>query len=151
MLAEYYLKNANNAAAKTAYQDGVTQSVEFYYWLRTLSADNTAGPLTPYTGGEVTAYLATAANNWDLAADKLALIATQKWIHYSVVQPIESWSEIRRLNAPAFSFQPDNANAQTQPPVRWFYATSEPTYNAENYKVVAADDKLTTKIFWDIN
>ena len=92
--------------------------------------------------------------NWTLAAtnaDKLKLIARQKWIHFSVVQPLDSWAEIRRLNAPALSFETDNSNPQTQPPVRWFYAASETTYNAANYQEVAGQDKLTTKLFWDLN
>lgn len=152
MLAEYYLKNANATAAKTNYDDGVTLSAEFYFWLRSLSNDNTAGTLTPLVGAEVTAYLAAPGVNFNTAvttADKLKLIALQKWIHFSVLQPIDSWAEIRRLNAPALTYETDNSNPQTQPPVRWFYAASEPTYNAINYAEVAAQDKLTTKIFWD--
>jgi hypothetical protein len=154
MLAEYYLKQNNLAAARTNYEEGITLSAEFYFWLRTLSQDNVAGPLTPLTGAEVTTYIASPGVNWTAAvtnADKLNLIALQKWIHFSVVQPIDSWAEIRRLNAPMLSFETDNSNAQTQPPFRWFYAASEPTYNAANYQQVAAEDKLTTKIFWDIN
>jgi hypothetical protein len=77
-------------------------------------------------------------------------IATQKWIHFSVVQPLESWAEIRRLDAPAFSFEVDNANAQKQPPYRWIYAASEQTYNTANYETVKSKDNLATKIFWDV-
>lgn len=154
MLSEYYLKGSNNASAKTAYDEGVTLSTEFYYWLRTLSNDNTAGSLTPLNPAEVTAYLATPAVNFNTAvtnADKLKLIAMQKWLHFSILQPIDSWAEIRRLNAPSLSFEVDNSNAQTQPPMRWFYATNESLFNAENYAAVSANDKLTTKLFWDIN
>jgi hypothetical protein len=120
--------------------------------LRTLSNDNTSGALTPTNDAEIAAYIAGAGVNWDNAtttADKIKLIATQKWIHYSVIQPIESWSEIRRLDAPVFSFEIDNANTQKQPPYRWVYAGSELTYNAANYEAVKAKDNLTTKIFWD--
>lgn len=154
ILAEYYLEQSNNAAAKTAYEAGVALSAEFYYWVRSISNDNTSGPLAPLVAAEVTVYLASAGASWDAAAttaDKLKRIALQKWIHFSVLQPIDSWAEIRRLNAPTFSFETDNSNPQTQPPVRWFYAASEPTYNAANYQEVAGQDKLTTKIFWDLN
>jgi hypothetical protein len=154
MIAEYQLKSNNAAAAKTAYDEGVTLSAEFYFWLRTLSNDNTAGALTPLAPAEVTAYLATPAVNFNTAvtnADKLKLIAMQKWIHFSVIQPIDSWAEIRRLNAPTLSFEVDNSTAQSQPPVRWMYAFSESVFNAENYAEVQANDKLTTKIFWDLN
>lgn len=152
LLAEYYLKAANNASAKTAYENGITQSIEYYYWLRSLSNDNTVGNPTPPTPTEISNYIASASVNWNNAAttaDKLKLIATQKWIHFSVVQPVESWAETRRLDAPSFSFETDNSNAQKQPPARWVYPSSEQTYNATNYAAVQANDKLTTKIFWD--
>ena len=121
LISEAYLKMGNPSAAKTAYEDGITKSIEFYYWLRTLSNDNVSGTLVPANATEITAYISSAGVNWDNAvtdADKLNLIATQKWIHYSVVQPVESWAEIKRLDAPDFSFEIDNANAQTQPPYR---------------------------------
>jgi hypothetical protein len=150
--AEAYLKAGNAAAAKTAYNDGIAKSIKYYYLLRTVSNDNTAGALTPTSDAEIAVYQTSPGVSWDLAlttADKLKLIATQKWIHYSVVQPVESWSEIRRMDAPAFSFEVDNSNTQKQPPYRWVYAGSELTYNTSNYEAVKAKDNLTTKIFWD--
>ncbi|MGZ8541228.1 MAG: SusD/RagB family nutrient-binding outer membrane lipoprotein [Chitinophagaceae bacterium] len=153
LVAEAYLKAGNDAAAKTAYNNGISQSIKYYYLLRTFSNDNTAGPLTPTDDAEIATYIAKAQVNWDNAAtsaDKLKLLATQKWIHFSVVQPLENWAEIRRLDAPAFSFEVDNANSQKQPPYRWFYANSEQTYNTSNYETVKAKDNLATKIFWDV-
>ncbi|MFT3845211.1 MAG: SusD/RagB family nutrient-binding outer membrane lipoprotein [Lacibacter sp.] len=152
LAAEAYLKAGNNTAAKTAYNDGIAKSIEYYYWVRTLSNDNTSGTLTPYTGTEVTNYVTAAAVNWDNAtttADKLKLIATQKWLDFNVVLPLDNWAELRRLNYPTLSFEVDNANAQKQPPYRWLYAGSEATYNTVNYGAVQAKDNLTTKLFWD--
>lgn len=152
-LSEYYLKANNNAAAKTAYENGIKLSIEYYYWLRTLSADNTAGALTPTNATEINAYIGSTAVNWNNAAtnaDKLKLLARQKWIHYSVIQPNENWAEVRRLDAPTFSFETDNANAQKQPPMRWVYPGSEITYNNANYKTVQANDNLGYKLFWDV-
>lgn len=154
LVAEAQLKAGNDAAAKTAYEDGITKSIEYYQLLRSVSNDNTSGPLTPATGAEIADFIASAGVNWTNAAsdaDKLKLIATQKWIHFSVIQPLESWAEIRRLNAPVLNFEVDNSNAQAQPPYRWIYAPSEQTYNTENYNSVKDKDKLTTRIFWDIN
>lgn len=153
LVSEALLKAGNNTAAKAAYNDGITKSIQYYYYLRTLSNDNTAPALTPTNAAEIAAYLSSPGVNWDLAtttADKVKLIATQKWIHYSVIQPMESWAEVRRLDAPVFSFEVDNANAQKQPPYRWLYATSEQTYNTANYDAVRAKDNLTTRIFWDV-
>lgn len=150
--AEYYL-GKDDAQAKAAYNNAIAQSINQYFWFRSISNDNTAGTVTPLGAGEIATYQAKPAVSWDLAlttADKLKLIATQKWIHYSVVQPYESWSEIRRLKLPALSFQVDNTNAQTLPPSRFLYANSELVYNTQNYSAVKATDNLTTKLFWDV-
>jgi len=155
LLAEYNLGAGNDAAAKTAYETGIQQSIAYYYAIRALSADNTdsiAGAATP-SAAEITAYLASPGVSWSsatTAAAKLNLIATQKWLHFNVIQPFESWSETRRLDAPAFTFWTDNSSIQKTPPHRWLYPTSENTYNTKNYQAVQANDKLDTKIFWDL-
>jgi hypothetical protein len=151
--AEYYLHAGNDAMAKSSYENAITNSTEFYYHLRTLSNDQTtAGPLAPLESGEIDAYLAQDDVNWDNAgstAAKLELIATQKWIHLSVLQLNESWAEQRRLDLPSLEFEVDVANAQSQPPYRWFYPDSERANNEDNYQAVSGSDNLTTKLFWD--
>lgn len=153
LIAEYKLKNGDDGGAKDAYNKGITESIEAYFAYRTLSNDNTAGDLVPLDNQEVVDYLAKPAVKWESAANneaKLVLIATQKWLHYSVIQPMEGWSELRRLDAPTLTFWVDQADEQKQPPYRWFYAGSEKVHNTENYNAVAAKDNLTTKIFWDV-
>jgi hypothetical protein len=152
-LAEYYLKAANDAAAKTAYETGVRQSTEFYYWVRTLSQDATAPALDPLDPADVDAYLAMPAVSWDAAASpeaKLKLISTEKWIHFNVIQPLESWAELRRLDNLGFVYDTDNSSGQPQPPSRWIYPGSELTFNAKNYAAVSSTDNLNTKLFWDV-
>ena len=151
--AEYYLNAGNSAAAKTAYENGVKQSVLFYYWLRSISNDNTVDAPAPTSDAEISTYLAAPGISWAAAgtnADKLKLIAAQKWLHLNVVEPYENWAELRRLKLPALTFTPDNTNPLTLPPSRWVYPTEESTYNTANYSKVAAGDKNTTKIFWDV-
>ncbi len=153
LISEYHLKAGNNASAQTAYENGIKQSIEYYYWIRSLSNDNTADSVKAPTATEINNYIASSGVNWDNAtstADKLKLIGTQKWIHFSIVQSMESWAELRRLDAPVLTFRDDAANAQKQPPYRWLYAPSEQTYNTENYQAVKAKDNLITKLFWDI-
>ena len=114
LTAEAYLKAGNAAAAKTAYEAGIKNSINYYYNLRSISNDNTAGATTTYLQMlKLLPTIAKPAVSWDLAttnAAKLALIATQKWIHYSVVQPEENWSENRRLDLPVLSYEVDNSN-----------------------------------------
>ncbi|WP_310588818.1 SusD/RagB family nutrient-binding outer membrane lipoprotein [Dyadobacter flavalbus] len=154
--AEYYLNNGNEALAKTAYETAIAQSVDFYNDI--LAVTNATGITDatipdPATSAQVTAYIAKDAVNWTKAttpAAKLSLIATQKWLHFNIVQAYENWSEIRRLDMPTLQFQVDNANNQTTPPVRWNYPGNEVTYNPTNYAAVRENDKLTTRLFWDV-
>jgi hypothetical protein len=151
--AEAYVNDNNIGMAKSSYEEAISQSVGFYYLVRTVSNDEISGPLTPFTADEVLAYTGSDAVKWDNAAnneERMALIATEKWIHFSVVMLPESWAELRRLNFD-LSFQPDNSSTQSLPPDRWIYPSNERTNNTENYNAVSAGDNLTTKIFWDVN
>lgn len=149
LLAEYYLENGSDADAEEAYKKGINESIDYYYWLRSISNDNT-NTLTPTNQTEKDAYITSADVVWSgTDSEKLNKIATQKWIHYSVLQPIENWSELRRLKLPALTFVSD-AGTQALPPARWVLPSNEITFNAENYAAVSSKDKLTTKIFWDV-
>ena len=153
MIAEYRLKAGSDALAQAAYEKAIEESVEQYYDIRALSNDNVSGSLTAATPGEITAYKNSPAVSWATATtmdQKLSRIATQKWLHYNVIQPIEGWAEQRRLDLPSFTFLPDETNAQKLPPTRWLYAPTENTYNTANYSAVRSKDNLTTKIFWDV-
>lgn len=150
LLSEYYLKANNDAAAKTAYENGIKASIEYFFWLRTIS-DNNETAVTPVTPAEVTEYLTNSNMTWGgSAAKKMELIAIQKWINYNVLQPLQSWAEIRRTNLPAFTFKNDNGSTLAPlPPSRWIYPDNERTYNTANYETVKAKDKLSEKLFWD--
>ncbi len=148
--AEYYLRTNNDAMAQAAYEKGIEQSIDWYYWVRTVSAIDISGPLVPLGATEISDYISNVA--WSGSdADKMKLIATEKWIHYGVIQLHESWAEQRRLDLPELQFLPDNANTQSLPPVRWLYPDNERSRNTENYQAVSSMDNMTTKIFWDIN
>ncbi len=152
MLADYYLNIANNdAAAKTAYETGIKSSIDFYFWLRSIS-DNNEIAVAPLNETEKTAYLASGISWTGTNAHKNEIIAHQKWINYSILQPLEGWAELRRTNLPAFTFRPDNSSQiTTLPPSRWFYPDNERIYNTENYNAVKENDKVTGKIFWDVD
>lgn len=154
LLAEVALKGGQDAAARTAYEKGIAESVEFYKEMTDISNATIIAKPAPPTSVEIAAYIASADVVWTGAtteAQKLDLIAMQKWLHFNVIQSYENWSEVRRLNAPAFDFWVDSANPQTLPPNRWNYSALERTYNSENYKTVSGKDNLTTKIFWDVD
>ncbi|MCR8667603.1 SusD/RagB family nutrient-binding outer membrane lipoprotein [Aestuariibaculum sp. M13] len=150
--AEYYLRAGNDAMAKTAYETAIEQSVEWYFWVRSITNNTIAGAVTALGATEVSDYIAGSGIAWSgTAAEKLELIATQKWIHYGVVNLRESWAEQRRLDLPALSFMEDNSDVQSLPPVRWIYPDKERALNTENFSEVSSMDNMTTPIFWDVN
>ncbi|AEI51745.1 SusD/RagB family nutrient-binding outer membrane lipoprotein [Runella slithyformis] len=149
-LAEYYLSIGNDALARTNYENSIRQSIDFYTRVRDISNDNTTPKGAAVLPAEIDAYLASEGVNWANAKDKLLMIASQKWLHFNVVQPYQNWAEMRRLDAPTFRFWEDASNPQRTPPVRWFYADEEKNFNAPNYELVRSRDNLTTRIFWDL-
>lgn len=148
--AEYYLRAGNDAMAKASYESAISQSVKFYNGIRAISNAKGVSAPEPATDSQIAKYIVSDGVAWSKATTKLDLIATQKWIHFNILQPYENWAEIRRLDLPVLSFVTDASNNQTLPPVRWNYPSNEITYNSANYKLIADKDKLNTKIFWDI-
>ncbi|MBD0822800.1 SusD/RagB family nutrient-binding outer membrane lipoprotein [Aestuariibaculum marinum] len=150
--AEYYLRSGNDAMAQEAYEMGIEQSVEWYYWVRSITNNDISGEVDALGATEVADYVAGAGVAWSgTEAEKLELIATQKWIHYGVVNLRESWAEQRRLDLPELEFMPDDSDVQSLPPVRWIYPDKERALNTENFSEVSSMDNMTTKIFWDVN
>ena len=150
--AEAYIKSGNDAAAKAAYETGIRQSAEFYFNIRKLSGDNTAGTPAALTTAELDAYIAQPAISWagaTTAAAKWTLVAYQKWIHFNVVQSLENWAETRRLKLVKLTLK-DDVTAQAKTPTRWYYPSGEGVYNVTNYSAVKANDNLSTKLFWDV-
>ncbi len=149
MKAEIALANSDDGTAKSMYERGITQSIDHYYNIN--ATGDYREPLTKPSGEQILAYLASADVAWDSNSDKLALIATQKWLDFGLATMTQTWSEMRRLNAPVLEFMPDNSSASGQiyPPSRYTYPSAEAALNLDNYSAVSADDKLSTKIFWD--
>jgi len=153
LLAEIAARAGENATAKTAYEKAIALSVEFWNDIRGLSGDNTTAA-SPGTPAQVAAYISHPSVSWNAATNldqRIALLATQKWIHMNILQAYENWAETRRLDGLTFNFWEDNANTQKQPPYRWFYGSSERVYNTANYEKVSAKDNLSTRIFWDVD
>lgn len=152
--AEHLIKSGNDAAAKTAYEEGIKQSIEFYYAVRAGSNSSISGNPDQPSAAEISNLLESEPVNWDNASsqeEKIALIGMQKWLHFNIVQPYQNWAEVRRLGVPNLTFWVDNSSNQTTPPVRWEIPGEELTYNGANYEAVRSSDDLNNKIFWDVN
>jgi hypothetical protein len=144
--AEAFQKSYASGNAEQAFKQGVTLSVEFYFWLNSLS-DYTTLATTPTTG-EVSTFV---DGLWSGESDKPKLIATQKWLHFSLFEQREAWAEVRRTGLPDLTFQDvTDAQAFHIPPSRFMYPENEYLYNRENYPADAKRDatEYQRKIFW---
>jgi uncharacterized protein YqfB (UPF0267 family) len=153
-IAEFYMKAGNMASAKTHYENGIRESIRFYYNVRGISNNTESPALVPLGASEISDYFARPNVSWDAAtndAQRIARIATQKWLHLNVVNPIENWNEYRRLDAPNLIIKEDGASSQRFLPLRLNIPSAEATFNPANYQAVQSKDNLTTKIFWDVN
>ncbi|WP_207514512.1 SusD/RagB family nutrient-binding outer membrane lipoprotein [Longitalea luteola] len=139
--------------AKTAYDEGVKQSVLFYWSVNNSSkvkGDATYGRKEDRpTDLAIATYLlhplvAYGTNN-------LEKIATQKWIDFGVIQAHQAWAEYRRTKFPVLNFPNDVSSVLApQPPNRFLYPGTESTLNAANYAAVKSMDNISTKVFWDV-
>jgi hypothetical protein len=125
--------------ASVAYKDAVTESFRF------LGVANYAAAATTYTsqsGNQLT--------NFDQSTDKLTTLITQKWAAMNSIDPLESYSDWRRLGIPAnlpVSIYP--GNTATHIPYRLPYPINETTLNSANVPTGGSGtDALTSKIFW---
>jgi len=143
---------AGSIPAATAYANGITQSVNFWYSVNQSKVDKTgysaAALTTPtqavidaYTNGAGIAYTGTQAH-------KLQLIGTQNWLNFFILQAGQAWAEYRRTGYPVLTFATSPNNNQPAPPTRLLYPSSEQVYNPTNYAAVSGKDLSTNKIFW---
>ncbi len=130
--------------AKTAYQNAVTES---FVWLGVEDAETEAANY--YNSEDNT------IANWDAGAgttveSQVRFIAFQKYIALTGIDPLESYSDQRRLN-----FLPDNdyitknsARLSNTLPSRLLYPQSEYTTNGANARAQGDINQFTSKIFW---
>ncbi|WP_333821079.1 SusD/RagB family nutrient-binding outer membrane lipoprotein [Ohtaekwangia sp.] len=137
--------------AQKVYAQAVENSVDFYYYLNNLnqaSGKLLAPPAEPVKEAFINFVIIPKYTG--TTDEKLAAIATQKWLHLGFMQAIESWAELRRTGYPQLYFYPSQLAGYELPPLRLLYPASEKTFNS-NYASVAAKDFRNSKIFWDIH
>ncbi len=131
---------------QTNYQTGITQAFILDAATQTATASATAGAATT----AATTYFAQPINNvnWVASTDKLAAIATQKWVALCNFDGWEAWTEWRRTKVPniPLSVQP---GASTTQPRRLYYPISESNTNSASLGAVGTYSVYTSKIFWD--
>jgi hypothetical protein len=136
-------------SAKTYYEQGIRQSIKYYYEkIHLLSEYGTHQ--TPPTESEITLLLAHPLVAYGTVREtNLNKIALQKWVNFHVMQNNQAWAEMRRSGYPKLWFPVDNTSATTPTPgYRLQYPANERSRNAENYAKVADKDKVYAKPFW---
>ncbi len=134
--------------AKAAYENGIRQSIAFWYGVNANSA-YAAGKKTAPSEADIEAYLSYP----DVAfgTNNLKKIATQKWIDFNISQANQAWAEWRRTKLPDLSFPRDSRSViSPDVPTRLLYPGTEKDLNTTNYNAVKSADNITTKIFWDV-
>jgi hypothetical protein len=134
--------------AKTAYETGVKQSIQFYVSVNNASDFGGAKETMP-SDAAIATYLANPIVAY--GTNNLAKIATQKWIDFGVMQANQAWAEWRRTKFPTLTFPTDASSILSpNPPNRLLYPGTEASLNATNYAAVKSSDVITTKVFWDV-
>jgi Starch-binding associating with outer membrane len=97
------------------------------------------------------AYISQANNltNYASSPNKLKTLITQKWAACAAIDPLESFSDWRRLGIPT-DLPVSNYPGNTAPhvPYRFLYPTSEDSYNAIQVGKEGNINVFTSKIFW---
>ncbi|HEX2967625.1 MAG TPA: SusD/RagB family nutrient-binding outer membrane lipoprotein [Bacteroidales bacterium] len=127
-------------APEQFYNAAITASIEF--WGGT-PAQAAAYILTP----------GVAYNNPQSGATWQQKIGTQSYIAF-YTRGLEAFNQWRRLDYPVLNTPPVLEGDYSGIPKRLTYPVNEQTLNATNYQAAVAaigGDKLTTKVFWDVN
>lgn len=156
--AEIALKGLGNTG-KTAgehIRDAVTHSVDFWYWLNQLSvyergtADSVLYPTKP-SADVISDWADKVSAKFNAAAGqdgKMEILMQQKFIHLNLLHPYELWTELRRTRHPKLEPFTWRGSVWKPMPERVRYPTTEQSANPDNFTKVAAQNNLTTPIFW---
>lgn len=162
LLAEIALKGLGNTgkSAGEHIKDEVTHSINFWYTINQLSTYGRT-ELTPAqsalvypdkpTGAVISDWGENIKAKFNAAAttdDKMEILMQQKFIHLNLLHPYELWAELRRTRHPKLEPFTWHTSVWKPMPERVRYPTIELTNNPDNFKKVAAENNLTTPIFW---
>jgi hypothetical protein len=127
-----------------AYKAAVTES---FNWLGVPNADSAAAS---YMANNADAnYI--PANIGSTPLSKATFIAYQKYLALPMIDPLEAYADLRRLNMlknTSYISQFSGRLSNTLP-VRLLYPQSEYTTNATNVNAEGTIDQFTTKLFWE--
>ncbi len=101
------------------------------------------------TGAATYTSQSNQSTNLSISTNRMQTIILQKWAASNTLNPLESWSDWRRLGYPTnlpVSIYPGTTAPHV--PYRLIYPTSEYSYNATNVNTQGVINAITSKIFW---
>jgi len=126
--------------AKTAFEDAIKES---FVWLKVSDATATANDYIANTD------IADWSNAGTSVTEQAEFIAFQKYIALCGVDPLEAWSDQRRLNfLPAGYISANPGRVSNILPNRLLYPQTEYTTNADNVRKEGTINQFTSKLFW---
>lgn len=127
--------------AQQTYNEAVTESFRF------LGVPNAVSAAATYLA---TSNIAMWSNAGTTVASQVRFIAFQKYIANTLIDPLESYSDLRRLKflKDMSYISADPAKVSNTLPLRLLYPQSEYTTNSENVLNQGSINAFTTKIFW---
>jgi hypothetical protein len=156
-LAEAAARNLYAGNPQELYDKGVIRSIQNYYEYYKNSDASTTKNVT-VTGTDVSdaalsTWLSGSTFKYD-TSKALEQIATQKWIHFNIVQAYEGWAEYRRTDLPVLIDDRQEPNSvllnKANAPVRFLYPAKEASMNTENYNKQSENNKTNARLWWDV-
>ncbi|MCR4774069.1 MAG: SusD/RagB family nutrient-binding outer membrane lipoprotein [Prevotella sp.] len=132
-----------NADAKSLYEQGIATSIKAKFSLVSQATPDDA-EIAAYIAQDGVAYSGTDA-------DKIKLIALQRWIAGFFEDGVEAWADWRRLGYPVLV--PGPKAVVTHIPYRMIYSSDDVSTNAANYKAaqeVQGENDTDTRVWWDV-
>lgn len=141
--AEAALRGWIDADAKTLYEEGIRLSMAAKFDLVSGKAPSES---------EISAYLAQSGVAFTgTDAEKLSLIATQRYINGYFEDGIEAWSDWRRLDAPDLTIGPSSLLEHI--PYRCTYDNNDRSESTAAYEAADKEqgaDNTDTRVWWDV-
>jgi len=147
-LAEAAQRGIINGSAENYFKQGVQASIDFYYAENAKSSYRTA-----VEQPDATEYI---NNLWANATDKLEAICNQRWLHFSLLQIEQTYSEVRRTGFPKLEFRDYSKDSSFEIPLpmdRIIYPLTEASSNLDNMNEAISrlsnkDREWNNALFW---
>ena len=141
LLAEAIARGWMPGDAETAYENAVRES---FIWLDVPNAVTAADNYMSNVAS------ANWANSGTTVMEKVRFIVYQKYLALAGINPLEAWSDYRRLGVPVnLPLSVDPGRVGNSLPVRLLYPTAEYAVNRINVEAEGSINQFTSKIFWD--